>query len=414
MFMTRDLYYRLHRLVRLFQEKNRFVLDAYETGLSLLASRIITDVFESERITPSELAAALSLSATTISRALSELKKQKFIAVASDPLDKRRQHLLLTSKGSAAMRQLDHQAEARLKEFCSYLPRAEEELLTCFMRVFADGLSANPLLYERKEHPLRPSIRRITQALGLLENRVLGAQDVMSVEWHVLEKIAEQPGSVLAKTLSVCFHLKANTVAGIIARLIKRKLISRVRDTRDRRQVRLQLSKKGESLLADIATRATDKYRSALSTLTTSQIEQFTSLLTQFLGDSEPTFLSPDGESLVCRQITTDDERSQAREFCAMHALRVGQARELGERFFTIQSLCFVLSHSGEIRATAEFQPPIDSTGSWVLTHCIQHPSLDGLPLVIQFIEAARARFQAYKPRAQLKLGSLVWNKFPI
>jgi DNA-binding MarR family transcriptional regulator len=163
--MTTDIYRRLHRLVRLFQEKNRFVLNAYETGLPLLTSRIITDVSAREGISSSELAAALSLSPTAISRAISELKEQKIIAVTSDPLDQRRQRLTLTSKGVAALKLLDSQAEARLEQFCSRLLRAEEEMLIYFMRVFAEGLSANPLMYERKEHPLRPSIRRITQVL---------------------------------------------------------------------------------------------------------------------------------------------------------------------------------------------------------------------------------------------------------
>jgi DNA-binding MarR family transcriptional regulator len=408
--MTTDIYRRLHRLVRLFQEKNRFVLNAYETGLPLLTSRIITDVSAREGISSSELAAALSLSPTAISRAISELKEQKIIAVTSDPLDQRRQRLTLTSKGVAALKLLDSQAEARLEQFCSRLLRAEEEMLIYFMRVFAEGLSANPLMYERKEHPLRPSIRRITQVLGLLENKVLGAKDLMSIEWHVLEKIAEQSGSVLAKTLSVCFDLRANTVAGIVARLIKGKLVSRVVNTRDRRQAKLQLSKRGEALLADIATRATDRYRTALSGLTTSQVEDFVSLLAQFLGDTEPTFLSPDGDLLLCRQITTDDERSEAREFCAQNALRVGQARKISEHFFTEHSFCFVLSHLGEIRATAEFQPPIDPAHPWVLTHCMQHSTLDELPLLAQFIETAAARFRVYKPDVQLKLGLLVWE----
>ncbi len=405
-----DIYLRLHRAVRLFQEKNRFVLDAYETGLPLLVSRIITDIASQEEVTASELASSLSLSPTSISRALSDLKTKRIVSVRSDPSDRRRQILRLTPKGIEALTEMDEQAERQLQGFDSHLARGEREMLAYYMRVFADGLSASPILYQRQEHPLRQLIRRITQALGLLENRVRGAGDLLSVEWHVLEKVAEQPGSVLAKTLAVCFHLKANTVAGIIQRLTERKLLVRVKDTRDRRQARLQLTSKGESLLAEVALRATERYRVALSSLSISQVESFVSLVSQFIGVVEVSLLSPDGEVLHCKQLVSEFDRAEAREFCALHSIRLARGKKLSERFFAQESFCFALASTNEFFATIEIQPSAVTDGGWSITHCVQHPSMDGLPLLRLFLEMALSRFRAYKPDAKVRQAGLVWS----
>jgi DNA-binding MarR family transcriptional regulator len=398
-----ELYLRLHKTIRRFQEQNRFVGDAYGTGLSLLESRVLTDIASREAVTASELSTSLGLSRTAISRAISELKARKVVSIRVDPKDGRRQFLYPTAKGRKVLADFDARAEERLASFCKNLSSGEPEKLLRYFSVLALGLGVPPLPYSREEHPLRAPIRRWTQGLGLLANQVFGAPDLSAIEWHMLAKLQEQSNSILAKTFVAAFSLPANTVAGIIKRLIGRKLIVREVDPRDRRQLQLGLSSEGRAFLKGIDTVAVNKLRAALRELSTQEVEEFEGLFAAMIGQRVPSLLGPDGVSLTLRRLTEERDRASARAFCAEHATRLGRGLLLEETFFGADSGCFALMGEERMYAVLELQLLKENARAARVVHFVQLPMLDSLPMLDAFLDMAVQSFKADVPDVLLR-----------
>jgi len=382
-----NTYIELHRAVRLFQERNRFVADAQGTGLSLLESRLLTDISLCDSVTLSDLCRDLSLTPVVVSRTLSGLKKSKLIRMVSDPKDARRRFLRLTERGVRVLADLDRRADARLEQFVSNLSEAEYGRFKRYMSIFADGLGVPVQAYTRSEHVLRKDIRRITQGLGLLTNRVYECDDLSSVEWHILAKLGEQSHSILAKTIVAAFSIPPNTVAGIMQRLLRRRLIVRTVDARDRRQLVLGLSAKGKELLEEIEAAAALRLRGALQQLNDEQVRDFTSLMMAMIGVGAPTLLSPNGELLECVEVTDGSGHASVRTFCAEQLVRCGKASMIGERFYASDSRCFVLRHGQQLFACVEAQEQPGQKSTLSLTHLAHVESLDELPILDTFLD---------------------------
>jgi DNA-binding MarR family transcriptional regulator len=399
-----ETYLRLHRTLRRFQEQNRFVGNAYGSGLSLLESRVLTDIGALDSVTASDLSSSLGLSRTVISRTVSELKTQKVLSVRSDPQDARRQFLYLTAKGKKVLAEFDARAEERLATFCKNLSKGEPERLLGYLTKFGDGLGVPPLLYRRDEHPLRAPIRRVTQGLGLLSNHVFGRSDLSSVEWHILAKLQEQSNSILAKTFVSVFSLPANTVAGIIKRLIDRRWIVRVVDPRDRRQLQLGLSSEGRTFLKGVEASAIEQLQSALRGFDLKTVENFEELLSAMIGHRAASLLSPNGVTLTLSRLKSEQERALARAFCAEHATRLGCASLLEERFFSSSSGCFALESESDVYAVLEIQPLSDRPRAAKVVHLVQLPILDSLPMLDTFVDLAIRSFNVDTPEVTVQL----------
>lgn len=399
-----DPYLRLHRTIRRFQEHNRFVGSAYESELSLLESRILTDISARDPVTASEISSSLGLSRTVISRAVHVLKSQKLVSIRLDTHDARRQFLRLTTKGHQMHAGLDKRAEEKLLSFCKNLSKGEPEQLEHYLTAFAEALGVAPLPYTRAEHPLRAPIRRVTQGLGLLSNQVFGRKDLSSVEWHILAKLQEQSNSILAKTFVSAFSIPANTVAGIIKRLIDRRWVVRVVDPRDRRQLQLCLSSEGWRFLQEIEMTAIEQLRDALRHFDTKDVECFEALLSAMIGQRTPSLLSPNGVTLTLTRLTTEQQRASARAFCAEHATRLARGLLLDEMFFGSTSSCFGLTHQGELYAVLEIQAPLDTPRIARLVHLTQVQILDGLPMLDTFVDLATRSFKEAAPDVAVQL----------
>jgi len=401
-----ELYLRLHRTIRRFQEQNRFVGSAYGIGLSLLESRVLTEIGARDGVTASDLSSTLGLSRTVISRTLAVLKDPRMISVRQDPHDARRHYLHLTSKGKRTLSDFDARAEERLNTFCQNLSKGEPEQLHRYLTAFADGLEVAPLPYRRKEHPLRDPIRRVTQGLGLLSNQVFGSTDLSTVEWHILSKLQEQSNSIVAKTFVSAFSIPANTMSGIIKRLIARRWVVRVVNPRDKRQLQLNLSSEGHVILKGVEMAAVELLREALRTFTTRDIESFEELLSAMIGQRTPSLLSPDGASLTLTRLTTEQERSWARSFCAEHATRLGRGILIAERFFSEHSECFALRGDGRLFAVLEIQVRAHNPRVAKALHLSQLPILDGLPMLDTFVDLAIRTFNVEAPEVTVQLAS--------
>lgn len=93
------------------------------------------------------------------------------------------------------------------------------------------------------------SIRRVSRAIDLHSQKLSAEYSVTGPQLLCLTALAEEEplgNAELARRL----HLSASTLVGIVDRLERKKLVTRLRDEVDRRFVRVSLTEEGRNLVA--------------------------------------------------------------------------------------------------------------------------------------------------------------------
>lgn len=93
------------------------------------------------------------------------------------------------------------------------------------------------------------SLRRIIRAVSLYSHRLAATYKITAPQLICLLTIANE-GPLNSSSLSKRVFLSASTVVGILDRLEEKGLISRQRDSRDRRVINVQATDRGKELVA--------------------------------------------------------------------------------------------------------------------------------------------------------------------
>lgn len=122
------------------------------------------------------------------------------------------------------------------------------------------------------------ALRRISQAVDTYSRYLLQEFGLTAPQIGALRALQRQEplgSSQLAERL----HLTAQTMAGIVSRLEQRGLISRTRDSRDRRAVRLHITVEGRRLADSAPSLLSDRFRKELDQLREWERTQILSVL---------------------------------------------------------------------------------------------------------------------------------------
>lgn len=92
------------------------------------------------------------------------------------------------------------------------------------------------------------SIRQIIQALDVISRRLMSEFGVTSTQLNCLAAIADVPDST-AREVADRIHVGTSTLVGVLDRLEDKDLITRQRDSEDRRRVLLRTTAAGRKLL---------------------------------------------------------------------------------------------------------------------------------------------------------------------
>ena len=92
-------------------------------------------------------------------------------------------------------------------------------------------------------------------------------------------KILEALGDLSLSELSDRIRAQNSTVTGIIDRMEREGLVTRVRSTEDRRVVHIQLTEKGSRLAREIAVEPMEIFRAALETLSGQEMKDLLRIL---------------------------------------------------------------------------------------------------------------------------------------
>ncbi len=113
------------------------------------------------------------------------------------------------------------------------------------------------------ENQVLTALRRITRAIDLHSRGLMQQVGLTAPQITALQAIATlQP--ITAGALAKSIHLSQATVTGILSRLEKRALVSRVRSDSDRRTVVLELTDDGRAVLDSAPSLLQDRFRQEL------------------------------------------------------------------------------------------------------------------------------------------------------
>lgn len=117
------------------------------------------------------------------------------------------------------------------------------------------------------------SLRRIIRAVDIHSRQLNSKFSITAPQLVCLLAIVENKTLTVA-SLAKAIHLSPSTVVGILDRLEERKLITRKRDTKDRRVVKVTATKKGKDFAKESPSPLQDKLGQSLAKL--SVLEQAT------------------------------------------------------------------------------------------------------------------------------------------
>ena len=98
-------------------------------------------------------------------------------------------------------------------------------------------------------------------------------------EWRVLATLGFRNDACSAQYISDCTRTHKSTISRAVTALLGREIVERVENAEDRREFRLQLTRKGRTLYEELIPRLLRKEQEILSCLSAQEKKQFAALL---------------------------------------------------------------------------------------------------------------------------------------
>lgn len=107
---------------------------------------------------------------------------------------------------------------------------------------------------------------------GLIHQTATEEFGITGSQFHTLRRIAE--GKTSVSELADCMHLSRPNISRSVDELVNSGIVERERDTSDRRNVRLFLSKRGEQLIHDLHLSISKKMKVLFASLNEGEINE--------------------------------------------------------------------------------------------------------------------------------------------
>jgi DNA-binding MarR family transcriptional regulator len=98
-------------------------------------------------------------------------------------------------------------------------------------------------------------------------------------EWRVLATLGFRNDACSAQYIAYCTRTHKSTISRAVTALMGRQLVERVENADDRREYRLRLTRKGETLYAELIPRLLRREQEILSCLSAQERQEFATLL---------------------------------------------------------------------------------------------------------------------------------------
>lgn len=102
-------------------------------------------------------------------------------------------------------------------------------------------------------------------------------------QFYTLLHLHQMPGECKMSDLAEATHQSAASLTGVVDRLLEKHLVERTRHNRDRRQVMVEVTPKGRTLIGEIKQARYEQMQAALKHLNSEDIDTLMRLLDQVL-----------------------------------------------------------------------------------------------------------------------------------
>ncbi|MEJ2097461.1 MAG: MarR family transcriptional regulator [Deltaproteobacteria bacterium] len=158
-------------------------------------------------------------------------------------------------------------------------------------------------------------LRKIIQSIELHSRDLVKRVGLTGPQLTILIEISKNPKGVSVGEIAASISLSMGTVTGILERLEKRKLITRYKNSSDKRRVMVHLSKEGKRIIDSAPPLLQDSFVEALNNLQSweqsmilSSLQRLVAMMNAKKIQAEPILLSGDLDTASHKE--TEDRRS--------------------------------------------------------------------------------------------------------
>ncbi|MCB0336919.1 MAG: MarR family transcriptional regulator [Bdellovibrionales bacterium] len=349
-----DPFEALHHLTRIFQRRNRTVSSASRSRLALREGVALVEISCRPGISPGELAELLNLEKAELSRVLNHLRDPGYVQSTRSKHDRRARELTITEKGTRRLALEDAAAEALYARLFEDFKDDDLARFTYYLKEFNDGLHAPEFQPRPNELAVRAEIRRYTTNQGLIGKLKFSSVSINSLHWHILSEIIEGGPNVSVSKIALLLGSPSNTLSQAVEVMVRKGLVTKEASTKDTRRKALALTSKGEGLYEEIKRTSADRFRQALSHLSSEEQQDFVNLLgkaTQVPVFQNDVVLMP---QVRIKRFQSAKERSELRIFLVQQLQSQPGVVEVPEVLFGPEALCFGLLLDSVLQATCE------------------------------------------------------------
>lgn len=289
---TKSMILKLHDSLIKFQRKRRFValrfgIPSDQAGESLgFTEEAILIVLNAEpEKNVKELAEALYLERSWMSRVISSLEEKKLVESYVPESDRRSKKLLITEEGKQKLRALHETSKKIMTMATDSLNPDQEARYNSYLERFADAMGAPPYPASENNHPADTQLARISRASGILSDNVVGS-GLSVTQLQVLMVLAEGEGcEIVTSDVDEMLPFDMSTVSRTIANFEKQNLVQKVQSEHDKRSYTLHLTEQGIAKVSLYQKLVLQHFQPAEKEFSESEMEDFVGIVDQLTSD---------------------------------------------------------------------------------------------------------------------------------
>lgn len=310
-----SLLIRFHLLVR---------REGSQARLSLTDGQLIGEILSRDKVLSSDLSSALKLEQSSVSRLVNSLKERGFVCSSPNPKDKRKHLLSVSAKGRKELEKDDLARSNASSILMSCISAQAQTRIIGAFRNLSDTEGIDRSIQRPNEHPLRPEQRRLTRAFGLLRGNFMGTGLSISC-FHIFHFLIEE-GSLPLSFLFKHVPYEQSSISRAVEGLVRKRLIKMQSSVSDLRARQVTITSKGQDLFASTEKALGQKLKNALDA---ELCAEFLKSLQDFFALNIVRRLASGKEGLAMRQLSSSDERGQARGLLVSNSVAHGRLESL-------------------------------------------------------------------------------------
>jgi DNA-binding MarR family transcriptional regulator len=366
MIITREI----HRALRKLQIKNRRVRKGAEIPVAVAEAHILVELHAGKELSVNDLAAALMIPQSQVSRILQRLRSRRLIQQRGDPADSRRALSSLGRTGLTVIERIDEVIGGIFQECADRLSKDEASELSVFLERVAHGLGCKIIRRRKNEDRLRAAHRQMARVFGLLGTSVYDSELTRS-QWAILESLDSAPGPITATILEQYLGIKPTIISEILNRYELEGYIERLRSKENHRVNLIHFARSGRRYFKHLETRSVVRLHGILRGISPTAQKRILKLLHRFVGEwgANSIFL---GQTLRTALVSDPQQLRQARAFTLREVVRLGWEMHAPDPLFPRnQEVWGLFDSSAEQPALRAVCVAAEEPRSWSITLCV-------------------------------------------